>query len=576
MLRTISNFLTGYALGFHYERTQFEEEATLRGGSHYFTASLQISQLLQLNDLIQILPLNARRVQVWSGRLTLLSIPLYLYLAYRRENHDQNLRRKITTPRPYFIDFIVERTGTVVRICWVAMGIFTTLKIDRFLGTGILMGMAIKWTPQYLSTVLSAFSVVSTITLLGKGNVLIRARNFFYIFSFFCSLKGLSLSQMGQKKVDGWLHNIIDLGPTLTEIERPCWEKRILNYEQILEILDGRSSQYEIDPAHCSKETFDPKNFPTCHNFGKLLELFDQIDWGKKYQCILLKLKSDRRFLTFLNRENIDADLEKSIEILASRKGITKEKYVIQWTREQLELLVNGLSRKIPVPGEKHELEKSIENCSYILPYLSHLKDPIELEDTLLELAIEGGFYCTQGIKMTTDLLLDRVIQAGSNLSTPAEIYEFKLKRLLQRARFIILANFYKDFFPMGHESLRDLHLFSLLIVYLGYGFIPLKCDIGKNLFHLLIWELCGIYRSLIFFLYYKILDDLVKENGVQPFWDYFRTELLKDLTPTQKEHIEEICMTNNHGAWPPDETRHRFYRLMLVSLRIIREKTCS
>ncbi len=224
------------------------------------------------------------------------------------------------------------------------------------------------------------------------------------------------------QKVDALTRYSFSLkGPSLSEIDAPLVEKKEMTFDEINQILDCYSNDLEINPAHCSHSIVELEDLPKDDDFDQFLTLFDQVDWELNYVHVFNKLKDDDRFLDFLlekfkkdneslQKEELQAAVEHYIELTADEKGVSKERFVVDWTREQMVVLIDLLKGNTRVEGLQQDLDEAIQAAAILLPHITSLTIDVDREDALLKLAIEGGAYCGRGIKRSANEIMRGVI----------------------------------------------------------------------------------------------------------------------------------------------------------------------
>ena len=161
----------------------------------------------------------------------------------------------------------------------------------------------------------------------------------------------------------------------MTEIDAPLVEKKKMTYDEINKILESSIYDFEINPAHCSHPLIDLEHLPKDNDFNKFLDLFDAIDWEANYQLVQKKLNDDEGFIIFLlenfpgkKKDDIQGDVERYIEELASKKGVSKERFASDWMRQQLVSFVEALQGKKRIKGLQQDLDEAIKDSAILLP----------------------------------------------------------------------------------------------------------------------------------------------------------------------------------------------------------------
>lgn len=511
MNSNITDALTGWGIGYAYQRQKMKEDEVKQGKNYYFALLCVVKETIwtcsAVEKIFSSIPASSLKT---SGQFICKIAPIASFFTYRlcaRVKHNQG-NEALNHRTIKILRFFAEHSGDMLNVTIVAASVALTVMGQYYLGGATLSVLAydfirrMGWVPHKVNLFVETY--LPTVALVGSligGTALTRILT--------CAELSLYVSPatnlMIHTKVDAIIHRIFKpRGPTISEIDKPVVENKNLNFDQIMAILDQDGGDYTINSSHCSKWAIDLSKLSDNRNFDVYLELFNKVDWTAHYPYIKASLKTDDRFLDFLQeqfpnvniaeamkgnltndpdvlmflreqypyaqtltRETINSYMEnlavqKGIKFqqcvndyvmdnyigkLAQSKGITKEQYLAGYLKEQMEGLVGVLTGRIPVQGSQKDLEEAMHNCGKILPYLLSLnleKDKVEFEDALLKLAIEGGKYCARGIKRVSNDLIYNVIQKTYSSSLdPIQEYEGKLKQALQAKRNQILQNAY-------------------------------------------------------------------------------------------------------------------------------------
>lgn len=227
---------------------------------------------------------------------------------------------------------------------------------------------------------------------------------------------------------------------SLKEYDAPLQNNQQMDYDTIKKILDN-DIPFELDCAHCPKGVVDIYNLEKNFAFNHLLERFDRAftnlppeEKQKKYEYLKRKCADDvDHFFGFLkaqcgvslealkaqmsdftekvNMRSRLALVEECIAKLAAAKNLTKEDYLIEWMRDQMKGLTQGLLGQIPVPGTAEDLEIAKQHMATALGFLGTIPEDAFYEDILLKMAIEGGKYCSRGLKRAGGELVTTIAQ---------------------------------------------------------------------------------------------------------------------------------------------------------------------
>ncbi len=322
-------------------------------------------------------------------------------------------------------------------------------------------------------------------------------------------------------KLDAWIHHLTKSPtPKLEDLEKPFQvaDPNAFTYADIKEMLEqtGGWNDFEFTPAHFTHSPLSLSRLPKDKKFDKLLTLFDKVDWVRatSYPILLTRLTDDERFREFLKesfpdrnfevnteatreeRERRKQLVEQSIVDLAAKGGITKEQYLFTWVREQLKNLVEVLKGNRKPKGTEFDRADAIDLVSIILHHLQKLNpatDRIEIESTLLALAVEGGNYCSRGIKRVAlekarEILLSNRKEAEK---TPQADFAFKVLQQLENVRHRIVHQIYeeivktivlKGMYHLPDQTVNDVHTYDIYRLALTLGFLPFTTHERGNL----------------------------------------------------------------------------------------------
>ena len=288
----------------------------------------------------------------------------------------------------------------------------------------------------------------------------------------------------------------------------------------------------------------------------------------QKMKFLSKKLMYKSMLLSKKNR--VDLELIR----LAQSQKTTKEEIAAAWTREQMKSLVDILMVRKRCTGTQIDLDESIKYCSKILPYLQKIKDTDRksTEDQLLKLAVEGGDYCTRGIKRASGELLRHVLEQDNVLkANPMEDYERKVQEALQQVRSRIVQERYKayvDGMQVPGRISSDVHGYDMYRLFFSMGFYPLTPYERESfgVFHIVSWSFYyqEEHHPRMFADFKKELNEAVKQVGVAYLSTYMQQfiEGNNKLTEAQKEEI--------HTVWLSESGNETFIRLLLVNMGVL------
>jgi|GEM_PF-5873939 len=408
-------------------------------------------------------------------------------------------------------------------------------------------------------------------------------------------------------KVDRVFQKIVG-GPNLEEIDAEVVERADLSFAEINRILDGDDGDFEINPAHCSKEVICGGDLPQDRNFDDYLALFDRVQWD--YGLLMNKLKRDEHFIEFLRerypeKNNFADRIDHYIEQVSGNSS--KEQFAKDWVRKQLVCLVQVLKGEKRIKGTQAHLDRSRDDSAKILHYIKGLEDEIgrlkksrcryllecvrivavdrraellmrEREDLLLKMAVEAGDYCGEGI-----LRASRQIIYGNIEKRSVEIaddFDMMVEgKLLDRRREIARVcyqNIFMRWKIMEAYSL-DIHTSKFYGAFINLGFSPVEREV-RNLFSglfYLVWKSFSPFRERMYQEYRRSLDNVVHSFGRVHFAGYMRQKLENSagLSEAQKDALIDKFTSANGGAWDDVQTHHRFHRLYFMMQGVLRDK---
>jgi hypothetical protein len=299
--------------------------------------------------------------------------------------------------------------------------------------------------------------------------------------------------------------------PELEETEAPFLQRKDLNRDGIWEILNGSAREYELNPSFLTHGIEDALPLEEDHHFGVLLELWDQINWEAAYQRILPRLIDDKRFILFLQKRFPQAqrfyfdeenqylpnyrneraaalrdqrrEIDHWLTQMAQEKNISKGKLIAYYLREQLQFYVDKLSGVRAIEGSQRNLKEAAEQTAKIIPFLK-MASPIDKEDALLKLAVEGGDYCALAMSRASREVLagftaPLIEQLDEKMGVHQRFEHILFRKLLAERKRIIderfagLGSVFKS--RQLQDTGEDIHLYEALSYVLRRGFYPIS-----------------------------------------------------------------------------------------------------
>lgn len=613
----------GINAGFQYSTGHATEKEINQGGNYLLSALVaHPQQIASLGSVISRLgealitdASTQSSVLLHCNLAPFYCIPISLYLAAVKQGMagdfgkwaNSKLRITLFPERlgertVKVLSFCSEHFGNVTRIAMVAgsVGLIAVGNYAFAVPTLAFMGYQIidqrGWVPYKISLFMEKYMpIMSAVAGIVGGTGVVRV---FSVISLALTGAPQSVSWFLYEKVD-WLGRKIvggDQNLSIQAFNAPWKEKRDLSFQAINDILDTKTSDFEVDPAHCPKWSKEQFALPEDHHYEKFLTIFDKIDWTTKYSLLRINLRDDERFREFLLEsfpgiENPTKEFTERFDHymseLARNQNQTVEQYAAAWARKEMVILVDGLLGKRRVPGLQSDLEDAIDNLSKILPYIEALEQQgrqVDLEDAIKEIAISCGGYCSRGIKRTANEMMPAAIlhytPAAGTVDSGAD-YETKIKQSLQFRRQRILQRMFRmivDSINLPDAITRDVHGFDIYRIILSFGFYPMT-ENEKRKFgfgELFAWELYdtkpyGNIRQLMMHMYvtryFDSIDSVIEEHGEVEFANHIRQMI--NTNPKLSEEEKETIIE----SWGFGRTNEQFHQLFLVMLGVLRKK---
>lgn len=622
------NYLQGWALGHTQGMLEGRRLEFGAGQNDYLVASMQCGQFTAILSLVSLIATKAfvqttaDQVSKVCRRLTWLSIPLFILIGVINSgkygafittcNQLFNTRFGTNVPSPVrsVCELIRDHGGKFFATATFASFVAFVALREYCIAAGLLTAMTYhvlnvnNLLPYRVSLFAERYLRIVTIVMgMMKGFILNRI----FMAMLLPTCFSPRIRQVFHERIDQLSRALFRsrlTGYRLEEFNRPISDRKNLPYDEIVRILDtAQRIAVEVDPAHCDKLCLDLSQFPENNRYERLMELWDQRDWAPSVAAIRGKLLDDERFRTAVilahfqgevTIEQIDENRSHYFDLmLQQRFGNPPEQqavgdFVINWTREQLFALVQGLKGEIFVEGRKVDLEDAKEAISKIIPRLDSLAASadhrVEFEDILLKLAIEGGAYCARGKKRAAEELLNstlmqQYVPSQGEEYNPNQEYETNLRTALLAKRREILGQSYENFTTTTltiPDFLRnDVHGFDNYGGHsLSRGFVPMssyqleKWDVSDMIF----WECFEERRNAMIASYARDLPAAITEVGMARFSDYLVDLIRRHQTLTQ-EQKEELIERYQEMAFhaQPDLVELRFKYLVLYMLGVVR-----
>lgn len=633
----------GFGVGNGIANFQKKEDEVKQGKNNYLASAFQVGQVKNFSQvagaIIPHIPNTPCRVvaTIANTALPLAGLVTCPVAAAVKEGHYETgakffnqatqetrfaplaLPEELSPQTNNLFNYLADNTGNLARAGTVIGALALPIFGGISLATAMMVPIAFErmdskgWVPQSISLAAEKFMpMVSETCMLLSGGIVTQ------LFSA-ASLASRStyLSQRLHRKLDSTVASYFQLtGATLEEVDAPLIERKELTFDQINSILNGHQSEFEINPAHCSKAVSVISDLPEEGDFTKFLTLFNEIDWNKCYVQLRNSFRDDDRFIEDFRttigvpEEELISNFEQYIIQQAAKEEKTKEQFLADQLKFQMTSLVNALLGITRIKGSQLDLQDTIENCKKILAHLSNSPEKaitrVEMEDILLKLAVEGGEYCARGVKRASQEILNGIVQQGLQAKgqefDPIKSYEQKIRQILEFSRSTILQSVYQKLIEaltrLAKEGItvkikqdeqttdtqavaiaQDVHTMDLYRQYLSLGFYPLTQN-ERNAFgitELMNWS-SPVYReirSCMYTSYFDRLDEAIKEIGEVHFANHFRALLEKNpsLSEEQREDILDKYMYCNNKLWTFEDSQKRFHRLFYVMIGVLRHE---
>ena len=628
----------GLSLGYNYALARKKEAEVKQGKNDYQASVYQMQSLINFSTLaeriLSQIPYAPLRTGITIGNTILPFAGIILCpasAAIKQGHYEQGVKCFNALVEPYspkiagilpqqlhetrvkLFSFLSENIGSITKAGVLAGTVALPFLGFGYLAAGIAGPLAFETLdaanliPSKVSLVVEKYMpTVSNAALLVGGGLFSKT---FAIATLGSEIPGASTYV--QKKIEKlFFKNFKVDGPSLEEIDAPWEERNDLSFEEINHILNNDDHfQYEINPAHCSKQAYIAVNIPEDRNFKNFIELFEKINWSERYSLLKSSFRDDDRFLDLLKQhfpdqsiEHIREHFEVYLENLASESAMTKEDLLAKQLFEQMNQLVMILCQEKTPKGFLHDLQDAMDACSQILAYLNNQpidnrEAQIEKEDILLKLAIEGGDYCARGIKRTAMEVASGIVSQGlQQLEDPLQNYELQIRQQLQFMRQQIMQSIYQKMIEImvrlakegngvwiSKESqttdvhavaaAQDVHTMDLFRQYLTLGFCPLTAN-ERHRFGIpdfITWLSYREIRSEMYATYQSNLDQAIKEKGEIYFCNYLRQKIsyLPLLSLEQKEFLIDKLAECSEG----EKTLKSFHRLFFVMQGVLKIK---
>jgi hypothetical protein len=635
----IIELAAGWSTGQGFALAKYKEDEVKQGKNYYQASLCQAFEICNLSNVVSQLvnslpnPYVKTSLKIGSTATSILGFVLCPTFAAVKQGHYEDgvkalnavtrnslprladrLPEKLSERTTALFGYLAEHSGDIATSAMILGTAALPILGNVYFAGAMLTPITYQaidsrhWVPRRISLFMENYmpTVASAATLVGGGPIM-QVISALHLSSF-----SPTFNKFLHSKLDTLAKNVFHLtGPSLQEIDAPLVVNKELSFDIINNILNcDDSSPFTINPAHCSKWACDLKKLATNNEFSKYLELFEKIDWSSKYSSLKTAFRDDDRFLDFLEitfpgKTDFYENFDSYVTELAINSSLnTKEVYLANQLKNQMIQLIKVLKGESRATGSQRDTEEAIENCSQILAHLLQKNwdvpiEKIELEDTILKLAVEGGEYCARGVKRTSREIVNGILY-GPQGQDPVESYEIQLRQSLEMGRMKIMTCLYQDFIgvvvkgikygagsgrqigqvtdPHAVATAQDVHTFDFYRLAFALGFVPLteyeRSSIGINDLNLWGNPMYGFreFRLQMYHTYQRRLHDLINELGGINFFNYIHSVIKTNLklSEEQKTDLIEKLTERNSDAWTVEETENRFHRLALVMLGVL------
>lgn len=328
-----SSVFTGFAgLGTGYQYTYFKakEDEVKKGGNTILASFPLMGQVACVADVINRVSQIWLR-EAWRGTVSLISnvlpfvaIPLLLVSGIVKQGHYTecanawNLMKHRympglpTTLSPFTVKvhhFLSDHLGKIIKVAMIVGTVALIALGQTHFAYGMLAGIAYHtldtsgWIPRKISLFIEKYMTVILMAG-GLGSTVYANRILTAVV-----IPTYLLPMTAMAKVHAVFERCIRLfakslkGPTLQDFDRPATKiNRKMSYEEMMKILNGNESDYEVDPSHtakCCTDALKEKSFA----FDDYMTILKKINWEAKHNVVKLKFKDDDRFHDFLVKE---------------------------------------------------------------------------------------------------------------------------------------------------------------------------------------------------------------------------------------------------------------------------------
>lgn len=604
----------GFSLGYQFAIEKNHENEIKQGKNYYLASVSQGIEAILLSESINQCSLsifkNSTFLIGFRSQLAIYSVCFgfsTLFASVRQGNYEGIAKRidSCLVPKEFsertvrVFSFFSENIGNLYTAAFICSAIALSVFGDPFFGVAMLAAMVYQqldsngFIPRKLSLFVETYMpAVSSV--------------FFICFSlsYLNRILGLLMLMNEIKPVARFLqHRAADIGtffisskiPSLGELEKDFIEPEDLSKREIERLLKNEFVRYEMNPAHCSIK--NPIKLPEDYQFEAMLDIYDKVVW--EYKLLKGKLQSDERFQDYLSvqfpetkRENLALEFDVLIDQL--RGSQTREQFLQQHIRKDLESLIAVLKGKERVQGRQKQLDQVIPQYAQILHHLKQLEgdsERISRESILLRLGVEAGDYCAVGLVRAAKEILKENVLPTFMLSdfTPLKQKKMTILEALasERIRLFDLSIDEWKTSPRVPEliapMLTDMHVYEPLKAKFFLGFVPIDEDVRDqaSVFDFIACQ--NIFSKSIqpvFHQYKRNMTQVVINSITASELAPTAVQLIEDnqkLSQKEKQELmDQINFTSESMWFSPEEYNERIAQFILVAMGVLRPKKGS
>lgn len=444
MIGQIMPAAQGLQCGLQLAETKRLEDSVNAGRNAYLTSGLQFVQATSTFEICnralvaagkEIIPLHLRL-------LTYLTAPLLAVLTQPWAGIENEIMRDIIL---FLQDHFSDICHLVSVVSSVALIHFGSVAFGATALTVLAIGFLDrhKVLPECVRRVIHEYSSPLMFTTgVFIGDIISRI---YALFTAFCYGAGVYLNWKEKQDFSDRAKSV---------------KQDVLNAQDMQDFLNrrklpGKRLEINRNYVHCSS---DPAKIPDI-DIELLLSQFDAIDWSgqSNINALRRKLSNDQRF--------VQRHLAKVPKIPKPEDECPRceiDDKLIEICRKDLEICLDAVKNHRFQTGEPKEYDSTHDKLKVITDYYTQgrgkYKDPTELIDFLLQLAIEGGAYCGPGVIDTVEIGYVLIIGDSELFTTRGKVLS-----CLQEARGRIVQEVYVSALGLHERQGDELPAISMM-----------------------------------------------------------------------------------------------------------------